>query len=33
MVVELSRAGIALEEQKPIKVQYAGAVVGDYVAT
>jgi GxxExxY protein len=32
MVVELSRHGIALEQQKTIQVRYEGAIVGDYQA-
>ncbi len=32
MVVELRKAGIAFEQQKPILIRYEGVVVGDYVA-
>lgn len=32
LVVELSRMGISLEQQKTLKVDYDGAVVGDYFA-
>ncbi|MGH9779451.1 MAG: GxxExxY protein [Candidatus Acidiferrales bacterium] len=32
MVVELSRAGIAVEQQKTIQVKYDGVIVGDYQA-
>lgn len=32
LLVELSRAGVAVEQQKSLKVKYEGAVVGDYVA-
>jgi GxxExxY protein len=32
MVVELSRAGISVEQQKPMQVRYQGAIVGEYQA-
>ncbi|HEX9759735.1 MAG TPA: GxxExxY protein, partial [Candidatus Acidoferrales bacterium] len=32
MVVELSKLGIAVAQQAPFKIQYRGAVVGDYQA-
>ncbi|RJP77099.1 MAG: GxxExxY protein [Candidatus Zixiibacteriota bacterium] len=31
LVFELKRAGLAVEQQKPVQVQYEGLVVGDYV--
>ncbi|MBK8069856.1 MAG: GxxExxY protein [Rhodanobacteraceae bacterium] len=31
LMVELVRAGIRAEQQKPVLVRYRGAVVGDYV--
>jgi len=30
--IELSRLGLMVEQQKPIKVEYKGAVVGEYIA-
>jgi GxxExxY protein len=30
LVVELARAGFAVEQQKPIKVSYEGVIVGDF---
>jgi GxxExxY protein len=30
MVVELSRAGVRVEQQKTIQVKYDGVIVGDY---
>ncbi len=32
MIVELSRAGISVEQQKPMQVRYQGAIVGEYQA-
>ena len=32
LVIELSQAGLRVEQQKSIKVIYAGQVVGDYMA-
>ena len=32
MVVELSRSGTSVEQQKALKVKYEGAIVGDYQA-
>lgn len=32
LAIELRKAGLKVEQQKIIKVLYAGAVVGDYVA-
>ena len=32
MVVELSRVGISVEQQKPMQVRYQGAIVGEYQA-
>ncbi len=32
LIIELSKRGIKAESEKPIKVLYAGHVVGDYVA-
>ena len=32
LLVEFSRAGVPVEQQKALKVKYEGAVVGDYVA-
>ena len=32
MVVELSRSGTSVEQQKAFKVKYEGAIVGDYQA-
>ena len=32
LVVELARAGLMVEQQKPIKVTYEGVIVGDYAA-
>ena len=30
LVIELRRAGLFVEQQKPIEVRYQGVVVGDY---
>ncbi len=32
MVVELSRMGVPVEQQKPMQVRYQGAIVGEYQA-
>ena len=32
MLIELRKAGFDIEPQKPIKVQYDGEVVGDFIA-
>ena len=32
MLIELRKAGFDIESQKPIKVQYDGEVVGDFIA-
>jgi GxxExxY protein len=32
MLIELKRAALAAETQKPIKVQYDGEIVGDFIA-
>ena len=32
MLIELRKAGFDIESQKPIRVQYEGEVVGDFVA-
>ena len=32
LVVELARAGLVVEQQKPIKVKYEGVIVGDFAA-
>jgi GxxExxY protein len=32
LMVELARAGLAVEQQKPIKVSYEGVLVGDFAA-
>jgi GxxExxY protein len=32
MVVELSRMGVPVEQQKPLQVRYEGTLVGDYQA-
>jgi len=32
MVVELSRAGVSVEQQKALRVKYDGVIVGDYQA-
>jgi GxxExxY protein len=32
LLIELKRAALAVEAQKPIKVQYDGEVVGDFIA-
>ena len=32
LVVELARAGLTIEQQKPIKVIYEGGIVGDFGA-
>lgn len=32
LVVELSRAKIPVEQQKPLQVSYQGVIVGDYLA-
>jgi len=32
LLVELSRSGLHVEQQKPVKVYYRGAIVGDYIA-
>lgn len=32
LVVELARTGLAVEQQKPIKVSYEGVIVGDFGA-
>jgi|ERR1700730_1138029 len=32
LMVELARAGLAVEQQKPIKVSYEGVLVGDFSA-
>jgi GxxExxY protein len=32
LVVELSRAGLTIEQQKPLKVTYEGVIVGDFAA-
>ncbi len=32
LVVELNRAGLPIEQQKPFKVKYEGVVVGEFVA-
>ena len=32
VVVELARAGLGVEQQKPLKVTYEGVIVGDFAA-
>ena len=32
LLVELARAGMRVEQQKPLKVRFRGAIVGDYFA-
>jgi len=32
LVVELARAGLVVEQQKPLKVTYEGVIVGDFAA-
>jgi len=32
LVIELQKAGLNAEKEKPIKVTYDGQIVGDYVA-
>jgi len=32
LVVELARAGLTVEQQKPLKVTYEGVIVGDFAA-
>ena len=32
LLIELKRAGLTAEAQKPIKVQYDGEIVGDFIA-
>jgi GxxExxY protein len=32
LMIELVRAGLVVEQQKPIKVTYEGVIVGDYAA-
>jgi len=32
LVIELRKAGLAVEQQKPLPVRYEGQIVGDYVA-
>ena len=32
MLIELRKAGFEIESQKPIRVQYEGEVVGDFIA-
>lgn len=32
LVVELSRQGLRLQQQKPLHVKYEGAIVGEYLA-
>jgi GxxExxY protein len=32
LVVELARAGLSVEQQKPLKVTYEGVIVGDFAA-
>jgi len=32
MLIELRKAGFDIESQKPIRVQYGGEVVGDFIA-
>ncbi len=32
LAIELRKSGLTVEQQKPIKVSYQGAVVGDYAA-
>ena len=32
LMVELARAGLAVEQQEPIKVSYEGVLVGDFAA-
>jgi GxxExxY protein len=32
LVVELSRTGLRLQQQKPLQIKYEGAIVGEYLA-
>ena len=32
LAIELRKAGLVVEQQRPVKVYYEGAVVGDYMA-
>ncbi len=32
LVIELRKAGLAVEQQKPLPVRYEGQIVGDYIA-